>query len=44
MYERKLIVQLHRLPFCRRKLWEGHPWEFSRTSILYGCGKTGNLL
>ena len=31
-------------PLCKTKLWEGHPWEVSRPSILYGCGKTGNLI
>jgi hypothetical protein len=29
---------------CRRKLWEGHPWEVSRPSVLYASGKTGNLI
>jgi hypothetical protein len=28
---------------CKRKLWEGQPWEFSRPSVLYASGKISNL-
>jgi len=28
----------------KRKLWEVHPWEVYRPKILYGRGKTGNLI
>jgi hypothetical protein len=43
VYERGLIVQLHRLPFVGEN-WKEHLWEVSRSSLFYSSGKISSLI